>query len=350
LDLKQPALIDEVAAVPPAGEPGASALAARRWLVPHCVFKSADAEETRAYVVGLFDSPHRQRVVGRGSEVMSRIESVKAGSITLSCVEYGTSVILDQGVLPGVLMQFPIRGSVEVRCGKQTMTSSPGNFVVLSPGQPVIMLRSADTAHITLRLSQGRLERFAESLIGEPLRKPIVFDLGMPADQAAGRTMFRLVHHILSEVNQSESTLSWSAIVDQIERTLMATLLLSHRHNYSDVIGQPGGSAAPRYVRRAEEYMQAHAHRPITIDDIVAAVGVGARTLSWGFKRYRGVSPLAHLRAIRLDGARKDLTRSISQTGSVTDVALRWGFSHLGRFARDYARRFGELPSETLWR
>ncbi len=349
--MKQATVTKKVAAVPPsAGEPGVSALAARRWLVPHCVFKSADAEETRAYVVGLFDSPHRQRIVGRANELRSRIESVKAGNITLSCVEYGTSVILDQGTLPGVLVQFPIRGSVDVRCGEQAITSGPGTFVVLSPDQPVIMLRSADTAHITLRLSQVRLERLAESLIGKPLREPIVFDLGMPSDHAAGRTMFRLVHHILSEVNQPDSALSWSPVADQIESALMTTLLLSHHHNYSDVIARPGAPAAPRYVRRAEEYMRAHAHEPIAIDDIVAAVGVGARTLSWGFRRYRGLSPLAHLRAIRLEGARKDLTRSISQTCSVTGVALRWGFGHLGRFARDYARRFGELPSETLRR
>lgn len=32
----------------------------------------------------------------------------------------------------------------------------------------------------------------------------------------------------------------------------------------------------------------------------------------------------------------------------VTDVALRWGFYHLGRFGQTYQKAFGESPSQTL--
>ena len=31
-----------------------------------------------------------------------------------------------------------------------------------------------------------------------------------------------------------------------------------------------------------------------------------------------------------------------------SEIASRWGFSHLGRFAVEYRLRFGEDPSETL--
>jgi AraC-like DNA-binding protein len=32
----------------------------------------------------------------------------------------------------------------------------------------------------------------------------------------------------------------------------------------------------------------------------------------------------------------------------VGEVAYRWGFTHLDRFAGAYAKRFGETPSATL--
>jgi len=34
----------------------------------------------------------------------------------------------------------------------------------------------------------------------------------------------------------------------------------------------------------------------------------------------------------------------------VTDVANSWGFWHMGQFAADFRRQFGELPSETVRR
>ncbi len=32
---------------------------------------------------------------------------------------------------------------------------------------------------------------------------------------------------------------------------------------------------------------------------------------------------------------------------TVTEVALRWGFYHLGRFAQEYRALFGQSPSQT---
>lgn len=57
---------------------------------------------------------------------------------------------------------------------------------------------------------------------------------------------------------------------------------------------------------------------------------------------------MEHLRAVRLERARLDLSRGGDGDTSVTEVALRWGFGHLGQFAADYKRRFGELPSQSL--
>lgn len=57
------------------------------------------------------------------------------------------------------------------------------------------------------------------------------------------------------------------------------------------------------------------------------------------------MSPMQYLRGVRLDRAREDLQAGV---GTVSDIAYQWGFTNLGRFARAYRERFGELPSDTL--
>jgi AraC family ethanolamine operon transcriptional activator len=66
--------------------------------------------------------------------------------------------------------------------------------------------------------------------------------------------------------------------------------------------------------------------------------------------KYFGVSPMQFLRARRFEAAHSELARGASETHSVTDTAMRYGFSHLGKFAGEYQKIFHELPSETLKR
>jgi AraC family ethanolamine operon transcriptional activator len=42
------------------------------------------------------------------------------------------------------------------------------------------------------------------------------------------------------------------------------------------------------------------------------------------------------------------LRRDDSQLATVSDVAVRYGFWHMSKFAADYRWLFGELPSQTL--
>jgi hypothetical protein len=42
------------------------------------------------------------------------------------------------------------------------------------------------------------------------------------------------------------------------------------------------------------------------------------------------------------------LVQASDASGGVGAVASRWGIRHLGRFAGEYRKMFGELPSRTL--
>jgi AraC-like DNA-binding protein/tetratricopeptide (TPR) repeat protein len=106
-------------------------------------------------------------------------------------------------------------------------------------------------------------------------------------------------------------------------------------------------AALPRDVRKALDVLEADPGRNLTIKELADFCGVAPRTLQKHFRSFLRKSPRAVQQALRLRGARRDLLSGASEL-SVTGVALRWGFRHLGRFGERYRHHFGESPSETM--
>ena len=104
----------------------------------------------------------------------------------------------------------------------------------------------------------------------------------------------------------------------------------------------------PATMRLAQEWMVANAHRPITVTNVSDAVGIAVRSVQASFQKHAGMTPMTFLRQVRLYRARAELIAADPANTAVADIARRWGFFHLGRFAAAYAAEFAELPSATL--
>ena len=76
--------------------------------------------------------------------------------------------------------------------------------------------------------------------------------------------------------------------------------------------------------------------------------GVSKRTLEYAFRDRFGLTPAAFLKARRLAAVRRDLQAADPGNATVSDILATHNFWHIGQFATDYRRTFGELPSETL--
>jgi transcriptional regulator GlxA family with amidase domain len=59
---------------------------------------------------------------------------------------------------------------------------------------------------------------------------------------------------------------------------------------------------------------------------------------------------MTYLGRLRLAKAHEDLRDLDSSGRTVAEIANRWGFLHLGRFAAAYRTQYGNLPSHTLRR
>ena len=101
-------------------------------------------------------------------------------------------------------------------------------------------------------------------------------------------------------------------------------------------------------MRRFHQLLEDNPRRPIYVPEICAAIRVPDRTLRLCCREEMGMSPKRYLLLRRMYQARRALSEGATDQATVTEIATRFGFWHLGRFAGTYQSIFGEQPSVTL--
>jgi AraC-like DNA-binding protein len=229
-------------------------------------------------------------------------------------------------------------------------TSVRGREVLAAPGQAVLLhvperrklhalCRGAHARTSLKWLSTEWESTLASMFDDEPLAQLDVnalLDLSDERGQVLSRLISAVAHDIVDPVHQSSLA---SVLMNEALLRLVFEKAMGHKNHRSR-------ETMPRHVRLAIDFMNANAAKPIYIRDVAAACGVTARSLETGFREAIDMTPLAYLRQIRLDAARKELQAGFG-SHKVGDVARRWGFVDLGRFSARYRQAFGELPSET---
>jgi AraC-like DNA-binding protein len=290
-----------------------------------------------------------------GLEVPSSIDfthrQASIGELALNAIYYGQHSgrvwVKAAPVQSRYLVQFSLSGSSRIsQCGKTTEVAA-GSVFILNPAYEHEQELSQDYRHMNVLLPCSILQRIAYRDLYLDLDQPILFESCDIASNPGAATLWRYVATLCADLDSDSPVMAHPRVAASIEDSFGRLLLASIPNSLSPYFDAAAQAPAPFYVRRAEEFIRQHAAEEIGLSDIVEAAGVSTRTLHAGFKTYREVTPMGHLKAQRLDLARQRLQQARDKGWSVTDVAYDCGMTHLSKFARDYQKRFGETPSET---
>ena len=273
---------------------------------------------------------------------------IVVGSIGIVASEYGAAT---RAEAPDVPEQYTLLQPLAVG-GRATQ---PGRTTDLVPGRTAVLTSTGLPAGFELgtgyrgfvaQIPAAAVRGVFAALAGSSPLAPLRFEHSVDA-QAAGSEAVRLLEFIVGEGERDVNLLRWPLVEQRLAEAFICALLLGVPHNYSHLL-QPAERAEPAYVRRAEEFLAANAHKHLGVADIARAAGIGVRALTLAFQKHRGSSPMDFLRQRRFELARERLLSPTATT--VTEVALSCGFEHIGRFSVGYRARFGEGASETLRR
>jgi AraC-like DNA-binding protein len=247
------------------------------------------------------------------------------------------------------LVHIPVHGKTEFDIGGKTFIAESERAAVMSPGLRLTSHWHRGCSALLISIDRPLLEFHLESFLGAVPRSPVVFEPILDMNSGGGQTWKQLWNYLLMELNMQRfdpGSAKWGR--DAVALIIDALLLNAH-HTCSEVLIDYNRRNLPHYLRRAENFMYAHAGDPMRLEQVASHAGVSLRTLRKAFVKYRGVPPVRALLHLRLDAVNRDLSQS-NGIGSVTEFASRWGFRELGRFAVKYRKRFNETPSQTLRR
>jgi AraC family ethanolamine operon transcriptional activator len=162
----------------------------------------------------------------------------------------------------------------------------------------------------------------------------------------ARNKLINIIHQLTSSLDdQIQNQIALNQQLKSVQDHIMLTVIelcdwglddtpslkrLGNQHNY--------------IVQRCHDYVTSADGSSASIVDICEMLNIPHRTLNYSFRKATGISPVHYLRAIKLNAARREL---LTSQLPITDIAANYGFFHMGYFAKEYKRLFGDTPSMT---
>lgn len=290
------------------------------------------------------------RRAGAGRVLLTRhVDRQAGGDLLLGHVaeRFGTEIGIVEPGLPAYCFCLIRAGRLALSTPdtRGTTEAGPGQGVIQRGRAGTRALTADGTARTSVWVAATRFEAALQACLGEPLGAPLVFAPGIDWTSGAGAGLRRLMLHLAAELPQPGGLAANAPALAAFTDLFVHTALRGLPHGHAERLARQRDGATPACVRRAEAYFRDRADQAVLMEDVAATAGCSVRALQRAFRRFRDVTPHAALAHVRLELARAELARG--EAAATAAVAQRYGFTNAGRFAAAYARRFGELPSET---
>jgi len=281
----------------------------------------------------------------------SRIARLMCPRVCLDFVTLGPSLHLNGEMAHSCYtLVFVLASSTKARSFNFASEYTDGYMGFYPPGSVADAVTPEDYANATLTVPIADFHTALALHFPEAPEKVLRSGAGMRIGGVEQTRLRGLLARLEDSMWHSPELFAESPIRRQIEGELLAAFLAAMRSGCADLVPPPTNRAGGRLrrLREARDFLAAHTHEPVYLDDLCTTLGLTRRGVENLFQDLLGISPLAYLRHQRLHGARSALLEAAPAAGAVKFAALKWGFLHQGRFARDYYALFGEKPSATL--
>lgn len=263
-------------------------------------------------------------------------------SLDLCRISYGGSVRVTSAALETVYhLQVLLQGHCLWRGAGEEHYFSPGELLLINPDDPVDLTYSDNCEKFIVKLPAKLIERACTDGSWHSPACGVRFAPRHQLQQLEGFTsLLGLV------CDEAESEQSLPMVREHYTRIIATKLLGLLSSNVSRVELPESNPSFERLVHFIDENLK----QDISLEQLAKLAHISPRALYSMFDRQVGTSPKHFIRQRKLEKVHACLRDPSVKVRNVTEVALDYGFLHLGRFSESYKGAFGELPSDTLRR
>ena len=245
-------------------------------------------------------------------------------------------------------LSVPIVNSCHIKDASTRREFSRKTAHVLYPDRALDSRHKGHCQLLGVTFMVDNLDGIARRLFGSASALEPLNDCSLSLTTPAGVNLVNLLSHVCGQVYRDDRSLMSGLTAMELEDDLITALLLAMDENQPDTDDAPAGRVSKCQVELAEEYLLNSLASGVSRAKLAEIAGVSVRSLSRAFVQRHGVGPMRFLKERRLEAIRMELINARPENAKVSDIALRYGFTELGKFSLLYKSVYNEKPSETL--
>lgn len=221
--------------------------------------------------------------------------------------------------------------------GKWTRTKcAPGHFSLLSRGVDTHWNWFDDLVVSHIYLDNALLRRVAQDVHDTNVDQVVLYDVLQGSDPIIG--------HIVDQLTvEAANSGSAGAMYAEALSVQLAVYLLRHYAEVRQPLNKPPGYLSTKDLACLNEFIDAHMHEKITLEQLADLVGMGAWTLNRYLRAATGQSVYGLVQQKRLSHARALLK---AQNPSLKQIAAKCGFSDQAHMTRAFKKAMGLTPGQ----
>ncbi|MDO6443405.1 MULTISPECIES: AraC family transcriptional regulator [unclassified Marinobacter] len=275
-------------------------------------------------------------------EQKSRLSFREFAGFGLSQISYGNRVRVKSPELESIYhLQVVTKGECVWRQAGEQMRISSGQGLMVNPYEKIDLEYSEDCEKLIIKVPEQALVNARDVSLGRLPDKGIRFNRA-PIDLRLCPPLVKIIEAVFSEFDDAEDE-DISAVGAPYRDIILKKLLKAFPSNWSC---QDNAVVCSPSLEKMIRYIEENVQRNIGIEELSDVSNMSVRSIYNAFSKAYSTTPKCYIKQLKLQNLRADLLRG--RCRNVTQIALDYGFSHLGRFSSDYRKSFGELPSETM--